>query len=60
MKTIKKIWKNKMFRTFFQTFIPVFVSGYATGMDSVAIKSLLISSASAGICAVMNIGKMES
>ena len=56
MKTIKKVWKNKVFRTFFQTFIPVFVSGYATGMDSVAIKSLLISSASAGICAVMNIG----
>lgn len=57
---IKKIWKNKIFRTFIQTFIAVFLGGYAIGMDSTALKSLIVSAISAGICAVMNIGNMES
>ena len=54
MKLIKKIWKNKIFRTFLQTFIAVFAEGFATGMDSVALKSLAVSALSAAICAVMN------
>ena len=54
MKLIKKIWENKIFRTFLQTFIAVFAGGFATGMDSVALKSLAVSALSAAICAVMN------
>ena len=59
-KVIKKVWNNKIFRTFFQTFIATFASGYAMGMNDVALKSLAISSLSAAICAVMNIGRYES
>lgn len=51
---IKKLFKNKVFRTFLQTFIAVFAGGFAIGMDEVALKSLVVSALSAAICAVMN------
>lgn len=65
--SMRKIWKNKTFRTFFQAFIGSVVAIAPTidfsASDEVLIASiitLIISSVSAGTCAVMNIGKMES
>ena len=64
MKKIKsfllKIWNNKVFRTFLQAFIGTFCAGYIVGLDDKEIVALLVSSLSAGICAIMNIGKYES
>lgn len=64
MKKIKsillKVWNNKIFRTFFQTFIGTFATGYVMGMDDKELLTLLSASISAGICAIMNVGKYES
>ena len=57
---IKKIWRNKVFRTFLQTFIATFAGGYAIGLDDKGLYALFISSLSAAICAIMNVGKYES
>lgn len=64
---MKKIFKNKAFRTFLQAFIGSVVA-IAPTIDFTAsseilkgsIMTLIISSISAGISALMNIHKMES
>ena len=57
---IKKIWKNKVFRTFFQAFIGTFCAGFVLGLNDKELIALLVSAISAGICAIMNIGNYES
>ena len=57
---INKVWRNKVFRTFFQTFIATFCGGYALGLDDKELLTLIVSSLSAAICAIMNIGNFES
>ena len=32
-KVIKKVWNNKIFRTFFQTFIAIFAGGSTTTIE---------------------------
>ena len=59
-KFFKKLWNNKVFRTFLQTFIGTFATGYALGMDDKALLTLLSSAISAGVAAAMNIGSYES
>lgn len=64
MKKIKrallKIWNNKVFRTFLQAFFGTFCAGYVLGLSDKETLALLVSSISAGICAIMNVGKYES
>ncbi len=64
MKKIKKfllkIWNNKVFRTFLQAFVDTFCAGYVFGLDDKELVALFVSSLSAGICAIMNVGKYES
>lgn len=63
---MKRITKNKAFRTFFQAFIaslftiaPTIDFTTSTEVLKGSIMTLIISSISAGICAVMNKGNME-
>lgn len=59
-KILKKVWRNKVFRTFLQTFLATFAGGFALGMDDKSLYALVISSLSAAICAIMNVGNYES
>lgn len=59
-KLFRKLWNNKVFRTFLQTFIGTFAAGYALGMDDKAMMALLTSALSAAVCAAMNVGSYES
>lgn len=59
-KILKKIWRNKVFRTFLQTFLSTFTGGFVFGLSDKEIFTLFVASLSAAICTIMNIGKYDS